>query len=354
VRVLHIDGGRRWGGGQGQVRLLMRELGRRGVGQTCICPAGSPLENRLRREALPANGVTWRSGNDPRAFTAIARAVAEYDVVHCHDAAAFQLALVPARFRRVPIVASRRVCFAPTAFKWNLASRVIAISDAVQARLMQGGVHEQRIRRVYSGIDVEEVASLDSPSPGLRERLRIPGDAFVAGNIGTLLDFKKQVLIPAAAAAGGEDIVWVIVGEGPERETIEQAIADHDVQALVHLSGELPDARRYLRDFDVFVFTSRGEAVGTSLLDAMARNIPVIAGDDAGPGEVLRPVHARTGASLYPSGDARALAAAVRRVREEPGLRELMIRCQRERLADFHIRETAERTLAVYRELVSG
>jgi len=142
------------------------------------------------------------------------------------------------------------------------------------------------------------------------------------------------------------------VGEGPQRAVIQNAITAHGVGAHVQLPGNIADARRSLREFDVFVFTSQGEALGTSILDAMAAGVPVVAADDAGPAEILRPVHARTGANLYPPGDPDALAALVRRVRDEPTLAPLMASLQRERIVDYHIAKTAEGTLGVYREVM--
>jgi glycosyltransferase involved in cell wall biosynthesis len=352
MRVLHIDGGRYWGGGQNQVRLLMRELSRRHIEQLCVCPIGSPLEARLRRERLPVVGVTWRTGNDPRAFASIARLVRGWMLVHCHDAHALQLAIVPARLARVPVVASRRVCFRTRALKWNLATRVIAISDAVRRNLVDSGVHEERIRKVHSGVDLHELATLEPASPTLRERMGIDRATFLAGNVGTLLGFKHQTMIPRAAVHS-DSILWVIVGEGPQREAIERAIEENGVTDRVRLCGALPDARRYLEELDVFVFTSRGEALGTSILDAMARGVPVVAADDAGPAEVLGPVHERTGASLFAADEPGALASAVRRVQEDPALRDRMVACQRQRIQDFRIETTVDDTMGVYAELVT-
>ncbi|MGH7505345.1 MAG: glycosyltransferase, partial [Longimicrobiales bacterium] len=102
----------------------------------------------------------------------------------------------------------------------------------------------------------------------------------------------------------------------------------------------------------VFVFTSQGEALGSSILDAMALGVPVVAADDAGPAEILRPVHEKTGANLYRAGDPDALAAAVRRVRDEPSLAPLMASFQRERIEEYDIARTAKATLALYQEVM--
>lgn len=351
MRVLHIDGGRRWGGGQNQVRLLMHQLAERGAEQLCVCPMGSPLAMRLRDERLPVTPIEWKRGTDLKAFRAIGRHMRGFDVVHCHDAHAFQLALLPAKLRRRPVIATRRVCFDTRPLKWNQATRVIAISGAVEQTLLSSGVRAETIRVIPSGIDPREVLTLPPLDPPLRSRIDIRPGRFLAGNVGTLLEYKQQTLIPQAAARL-RDVHWVIVGEGPRRDVIQSAITAHGVGAHVHLTGNIADARRCLRELDVFVFTSIGEALGTSILDAMAAGVPVVASDDAGPAEVLRPVHEKTGASLFKAGDPEAIAHVVRRVRDEPALAPLMASLQRERVDDYHIARTADATMALYQEVV--
>ncbi len=350
--VLHVDGSGRWGGGQNQVRLLMRELAGYSVEQVCLCPAGSPLSVRLNAEGLPVQTVRWEGGADFRVSRAVYRQAKTADIVHCHDGHALQLSLLPARLRRKPVVATRRVHFRARPRVWNRATRVIAITEAVKRRLLECAVDEARIRVIPDGIDIDEVRSLPLASPGLRDRLAIPADTFVAGNVGALFEFKNQKIIPRAAAHERR-IIWTIIGDGPERPVIEAAIAAHGVGVNMRLAGAASDARLYIREFDVFIFTSKGEGLGTSILDAMALDVPVIAFADAGPGEVLGPVHEQTGCSLVPPDDAAGLAAAVRRVCDNPELRERMILAQRVRLEDFRIQGATSRTVALYHELLA-
>lgn len=350
VRVLHVDGGRRWGGGQNQVRLLMRELEREGVTQLCLCPAGSPLAARLREEALPHVTVAWARSLSLRAVAAIFEHARRAELVHTHDAHSLQLAIPAALLLRRPIVAARRMSLATRASKWNRAARVIAISGVVRDALLESGVDAARIRLVPSGVDRAELESLRPLEPSLRNRLRIGRETFLVGSIGALVPLKGHALIPEAAARLG-GVHWVIIGEGEARGMLEGTIVQHGGQGRVHLPGALPDARRALREFDVFVFTSERDALGTSLLDAMACDIPVLAAAAGGPAEVLAPVHDETGSTLYPPRDAAALAALVERVRHDGELRQRMIAAQRRRLDDFDITRTAAATRAVYDEV---
>lgn len=352
IRVLHLDGRRDWAGGQNQVRLLMRDLfRRRDIDQLCLCPRGSALENRLRAESLPVEGVGWRGGTDPRAAVTIFQRARGFDILHAHDAHAVQAAIPTAWLRRIPLIATRRSLLRTSSLKWNRAARVIAISNAVAQLLRESGVRQDRIRLIPSAIDVDEVQALSPTMPTLRALLQLDARAFLAGNIGTLTGYKRQIVIPHAAARL-PDVHWVIIGEGTERAAIESAIAKLAVSATVRLTGHVPDARRCLQELDVFVLPSVGEPLGTSVLDAMAANIPVVAADSAGPAEILGPVHRQTGVSLFPPDKPEHLAASVSRLQKEPTLRQMVVDLQRQRLADYRIQALADAVLQVYCEVL--
>jgi len=351
MRVLHVDTAHDWGGGQNQVRLLVDRLAQQGIEQLCICRAGSELDRRLRKESLPVESVQLKG---PLQFGRHIHARArDFDVVHAHDALALRATIIPAQLRRRPLIATRRTMSRTGAGPWRHPQRVIAVSDAVAHRLRTVGVRPERIRVIPSAIDIDEVIALPPASPTLRERLLIPPDAFLIGNVGPLLPVKHQVLIPRIAARL-RDLQWVIVGEGPERHAILEAIKAHGVGPLVRLPGRLPDARRYLQELDAFIFPSVDEALGTSVLDAMARGVPVIAADSAGPAEILRPIHDLTGVSLFPPDDADAAAEHIMRIREDPELRRRLVGLQNQRVRDFRIERLVESTLRVYHEVLGG
>ena len=69
MRVLHVDSGREFRGGQNQVRLLARELAREsGVEQRLVTRRGSELARRARAEGVAVREVPWSLGLDPRAL----------------------------------------------------------------------------------------------------------------------------------------------------------------------------------------------------------------------------------------------------------------------------------------------
>ena len=65
MRVLQVDAGREWRGGQNQVRLLCRELQRAGLDVLLATKRDGPLARRAQAEGIPTHGVRWRFSLDP-------------------------------------------------------------------------------------------------------------------------------------------------------------------------------------------------------------------------------------------------------------------------------------------------
>lgn len=348
--VLHLDSSSGWGGGQNQVRLLMRELQRRSIKQLCLCPTDSPLAARLQAEQLPVQTIGWRGGSDPRAMWRIFRALRHYNIAHCHDAHALQVAILPAKLRGAHLIGARRVPFTTSAFKWNRAQRVVAVSHTVKDILVRSGVQPARIRVVHSGTDLQETRGVAPLQPSMRAQRGVADDAFVVANAAYLVSFKGQMVIPPAAALL-PDVHWFLAGAGPLKEKLEAAIAQHGVADRVHLLGWLPDARQMLLEVDAYVSASTEDGLGNSVTESLALRIPVISADAGGGAEIVRPIQERTGAVLFEPGNSQALAAAVRKLRD-PQIRRAVLTAQDERFRDFAIERTAEQTLAVYGEVL--
>jgi glycosyltransferase involved in cell wall biosynthesis len=101
----------------------------------------------------------------------------------------------------------------------------------------------------------------------------------------------------------------LVLGEGPMRTEVEQAIVDLELQAHVQLLGHRTDVRRYLAHADSMLHTARWEGLPVVLLEALAEGVPVVATDcPTGPAEIL--AGGRYG-RLAPVGDVEALAEAV-------------------------------------------
>ncbi|UFN51347.1 glycosyltransferase [Roseomonas sp. OT10] len=119
------------------------------------------------------------------------------------------------------------------------------------------------------------------------------------------------------ALAGLPGVHLSLGGEGPERPALERLAAELGVAERVAFLGWRRDTGALLAACDVLVCPSRHEPLGNVVLEAFSAGRPVVAAAAQGPGEVIR--DGETGL-LVPVDDAGALAAALRRVLEEPAL----------------------------------
>ena len=327
MRVLEVDAGREWRGGQNQVRLLCRELrGHPGIDLVLVTRRDGELARRAAAAGVATRGVPWRAGLDPRAVAGVAQAMrtVQPDVVHAHDSHALSVSLA-ARWlayrgrsrngRRPRIVATRRVDFPLRRWSpWRRVDRIIAISSAVRDALLAGGVPRAAISIVPSGIDADEVRRNAAVPFGVRQRLGLAPATPVAVNVAALVPHKDQrTLIRAAAAARivaeaaspAEELHWIIAGDGELRASLEAEVRSLGLNDRVHFLGHIDQADALIAEADVFVMSSRLEGLGSVVLHALALGTPVVA--TAGGG--LRDIVAQE--QLVKVGDAAGLARAV-------------------------------------------
>lgn len=335
MRVLHVDTGREWRGGQVQLALLAER-----TGDLVACPPGSPLHQRLGARGL-ARPVAF-DGLDG-GLLALRRLVRTLRpaLVAVHTSQAHQRSLVLG----VPVVVHRRVDFAPRRISWpkyRAAAGFVAVSDAVGRILVASGVAAGRVVVVPDGVDEPEVG----PVPD------IAGEGPLIGAVGALVPHKDHATLVRALARVRRPLRAVILGEGPERTRLEGLIGATGQRDRVHLLGHRPDAGRWIRAFELMVHPSREEGLGQVVLEAMragtptlltrAGGLPELAGDGAR-------------AALVRAGDPGAMAAAVDEALQHPdACADRAERARRWASAERSVEGMVEATLRAYERIASA
>lgn len=302
MRVLHVDSGREWRGGQQQVWLLYRELARHAeVEQALITKQDSELARRVAADGGQIQGTAWEIGLDPRAWWQLRRTISSFrpDVIHVHDSHALTLAATVAMGRT--LVATRRVDFHVGRFgAWRRPDRIIAVSAAVKRVLTSDGIAPDAVVVIPDGIDPEEVRAASTPPLGIRRQLRLPEKTPLAVNAAALVDHKDQrTLVRAAnyARTLEPDLHWVIAGDGPLRGALHAEITRLGLADRAYLVGYIDRVDALITEASVFVMSSKEEGFGSVLLNALALGRPIVATAAGGipevlPADVLVPVGA--------------------------------------------------------------
>ena len=317
LRVLQVDSGREWRGGQNQVRLLCREFHHTSaVEQLLLTRRTGELARRAAAEGTTVLGTAWEIALDPRAWWQLRRTISSFqpDIIHAHDSHALTLAATLAGSRT--LIAARRVDFHVGRFGgWRRADRIIAVSDAAKQVLVSDGIPGDKITVVRDGIDPEEVRRASLPALDIRAQLGIPATAPLAVNAAALVAHKDhETLIHAAghARALAPDLHWIIAGEGPLRASLTAQIARLELGGYVHLVGWVDRIEALIAAASVFVLSSKQEGLGSVILNALALGRPVVATRAGGIPEIL-PADV-----LVPPGAADALAQRVVKMLHHP------------------------------------
>jgi glycosyltransferase involved in cell wall biosynthesis len=322
---------------------------------------------------VPVPSVTLPAYPDARlaapAYGAIARAVRRFrpDLVHCETEFMLgRLGQIAARRAGVPLVSSYHTDFG----RYTAAYGVPWLRGSVSGYIIR---FHRRSRRTYTpsvpcrdellraGVANVEVwgRSVDTESyapawrsDALRERLGV-GDRCMLLYVGRLAAEKRVAQIidayrTALPLLPPDSTRLVIAGGGPHEDAL-RATAPAGTIFLGYLdrARELPSL---YASADAFVFASVTETLGLVVLEAMASGLPVIASPAGGVAD-----HLRDGVNglAYPSGDVRAMGAAMVTLATDPGLRHALARGARETAESLSWPRELDRLDASYREVCS-
>lgn len=201
----------------------------------------------------------------------------------------------------------------------RITHRLIALTEAERQDHLDRSVgRSDQFAVVPSGIDRERFRRARIHGKQQPDWFGCPPDALVVGSVGWLTDIKGHAYLIEAIAKLKRDfpvLHLVIVGSGDRHEVLVQQAGSAGLSNAVHLLGHREDVEVCLSGMDLFVLPSLNEGMGRALIEAMAAGLPVIASRVGGIPAVVR--HELTGL-LVPPGDAGALAAALRRLLDQP------------------------------------
>jgi len=224
---------------------------------------------------------------------------------------------------------------------YPLADAIVAVSDAAAEDLAAtAGVPRRRITTVHNPVDARRIAErlrepVEHPWFGTGE----PPVVLGAGRLRASKDF-ETLLHAFARVRRARPARLVVLGEGPERAALAAETLRLGIGEDVWMPGFVDNPFAYMARSGVFALSSRHEALGNVLVEALACGCPVVATDC--PGGVREILQDGAVGGLVPVGDPGALASAILSALDRPGDRERRLR----RANDFHPDRAAQGYLA--------
>tara|TARA_B100000131_G_C18027077_1_gene576848 strand:+ start:48 stop:1094 length:1047 start_codon:yes stop_codon:yes gene_type:complete len=280
--LCHVNLANGFRGGERQTLLLVKALAEEGFKQKLIVRKNSELSERSQSisgiDVLEANMFAFDIFLEPSQKT----------LFHFHDSRSFLIVYLNGLLKSMNYIYTRRVQRIP---KDNFISKkvyrdarmIVCVSSSIKASL-----NELFDDAINSVIIPDASASFDSdPEKSLQIRKEIKQEMIV-GHIGALDDSHKGQLdiikLAREAKSKALNIGFVMVGSGRDELILKNESKDLD---NTYFFGQVENIGDYLSAFDIFIFPSRHEGLGSSLIDAIHFGLPVIARDVGGISDII-------------------------------------------------------------------
>ncbi|MEU4042553.1 glycosyltransferase [Streptomyces antibioticus] len=368
MRALHIITGLGTGGAEQQLRLLLRHLPAECDVVTLTNPG--PVADGLTADGVRVIHLGMRGNRDLAALPRLTGVVRSggYDLVHTHLYRACLYGRLAARLAGVRAVVATEHSLGDTQLEGRrltagvralylagerLGRATVAVSPAVAARLRAWGVPAARIGVVPNGIDLDGFRFDPAARHRTRRTLGLPDHAYVVGGVGRLVPGKRFAVVIRALAQLPSDCHLLLVGGGPEEDTLRRTAREAGVADRVVLAGERPyvpdgtpgpDLPSLLAAMDVLASPSPDETFGLAVVEALASGLPVRHASCPALDHLPTPRARRV------SGGAGAFARALAEARADPPA----ARTAPEAAHHYAISRSAARLMDVYAAALTG
>lgn len=368
--VLHLLTGRVFGGAEEHSLSILTAIREYGFEPCLAAPAAllSAMEPALSAAKVKCLPLEFSSRLDVLTGARLLRFIRRENIaiLHCH---LFTASLFGAGVARMAGVGSvLETCHGPEVWRmgkglrssfWvdrqvgRLVDKYIAVSHAAERHLIGNKrVPKDKIRVIHNGRDLDRFAATDAQRrAATRTSLGLGDEPTVLAM--ARLDEQKghRHLIDALAilASRRTDLVTLLAGEGPLENSLRTQCAALGLGERVRFLGYRRDVPELFEAADIVVLPSLYEGLPLVAIEALAAGRPMVATEVDGTPEVV--VHERTGL-LVPPANPDALAAAIERLLDEPGLAaRLASDGQKFVHENFAVQRQVEQTAALYSEV---
>jgi glycosyltransferase involved in cell wall biosynthesis len=338
MRLLHIDTGRIFRGGQKQVFLLIRNLKKKNVTQFLACPENSPL--RKKTADLVDGFFPLASTNLGRLFQKgkLHHFIIEnkIDIIHAHDSHSHSLMiLIKQKEDTFRLIVTRRssgeIKFGSKTKYLKHKIHYIAISEHIKGQLLSGGVGPDQIAVIPSMVDAEQLETAERTF----NFSAFPKQKKIIISIGAFDDKKGHVDALRGISCLREkrqDFTYILIGDGPKKGELEKFIAMNRLDDVINLAGWQDNPADTHAIAHIFLAPSREEGLGLALLEAMASGLPIVASDIPPHKELITD---NENGLLFPAGDGVKMAERMELILENSNLASSLAAAARKTAHDF-------------------
>lgn len=365
MRVIQACGSQSWD--DPEIQTLRTALGMkaRHFDVILLCTKGSVLEREGIKHHLVVRSYFETEGKILRSIKKIQSLLKYFpvDVIHAHSIHDLQI-LVPAMqmaksdaklfltTRMASAVKKRDLLHR---YLYSRLKKIFATSNYIREHVIRTcPVPGGKVNVLYDGIDLDRLNPNNDHKEEIRKRLGLSLNSIVIGMVGRYTPEKghPEFIQAAKMVMKGTEhhVQFIVLGGCPGEDYNDNPISDLSNKTIpdkdILYTGFLSDISRIMKTVDILVFPSYEESLGSTLLEAMAMEIPVVASSDGSVPEIV--IDQETGL-LVPPKHADALTSAMMQYIQNPALREHHAKAAKRQIQSrFDFRDYMEALIAHY------
>lgn len=375
LKVVHVIGGGEFGGAEQHILSLMNHYDKRIIDATVVVFYDTVFAQRLREAKHRVLIIGGFGRFDLRIVTALVRQFQNIqpDIVHTHGVRANFFARIAAKRAYVPAIFTTvhsvlrhdytklipyRIAHLLERYSQSITTHFIAVSTPIVEQLLAQGVHKDDITLIANGIDATPyvpTGAMADTATSLRDEWYIPHDRLIIGTIARLVPVKAlDTLLDGFATALQQDAALhlLIVGDGPERERLQQYTRNIGIDSHVTFTGFRSDVAICLHMMDIYVNCSISEGTPVSVMEAMAAAKPLLL---TAVGGMRAMAEDGVSALMIEPNDSDAIATGITRLKRDEQLRtSLATHAQQNVRAHYTIDVMTTQQVQLYFDVLKG
>jgi glycosyltransferase involved in cell wall biosynthesis len=311
MRLLAAMAGARHGGAEAFFERLLLAFQNAGVELCAAIRAEPERARRLRAAGIDVRELPFGGWLDFRTRPALRKLVAEFRPAVALSFMSRAAAALPVPEGAAPYVHIGRLGGYYDLKYYGTCQHLIGNTEDIVGYIQEAGWPAERAHYVPNFVDGSNA------DPEDRAAHDTPADAPLLLSLGRFHTNKGFDTLLRALVDLPDTYLW-LAGEGPEQKALRDLAHELDVLSRTRFLAWRPDPAPLFAAADCVVVPSRKEPLGNVVIEAWARAKPVVASLSEGPRQLV--ATGRNGL-LFPIGDAKALAYALRHVIDEPDLK---------------------------------
>ncbi len=295
LKTLHVTSARNWRGGEQQLSYIIEALNTLKIEQFVLCVKNTEVEKHFIDNGVNHISLKKSSGLSLTWAKEIKKICETNNIttIHCHDSKAHSYSIISADIlkNKADIIVHRKVVFKLktsifTKYKYNhrLVKNIICISHAVETEIKKI-VKKETTTVIYDAVKQPGLNNLD-----IREKYKISKENTLIVYLAALTQEKDHITFINTAKLlldKNKNLAFLIIGSGKLEVDIKEYIQQLNLEKHIVLTGFIENAKTFIHQFDILLFTSKFEGLGTTILDFFISKKPVVCTKSGGAEEII-------------------------------------------------------------------